>query len=310
MGHVFSFDWEIALMELLQRVGSAGDTVAAFFTLFGEEVLLIGVLGLIYWGINKHWARQAFTSFAIASLSGCMLKNVLLRRRPYMDHETIRCGRLPTPGADPLDVSAQGFSCPSLHAAHTMSLYGTLATLVKKKWFTVCTAALLLMIGLSRVILGVHYPTDILLGWTLGVLAIFVGGWLIRHVHHPLAIMAILAAAALPGWFFCVSSDFYTIYGLLFGMYLSFWLDDRFVHFSNTRSIPRMAVRTALGVVVFLILSSVTKLPFPKELLNGSDFAAHIVRSLRYAVISFVTIGVFPMAFPLLDRIIPDRKEA
>lgn len=308
MGYTFCFDWELALMQLLQMLGSIGDTVAAGFTMLGEELLLIGVLGFVYWGINKHWARQAFTSFVLASLSGSMLKNVILRRRPFMDHAQIRCSRLPTPGADPQDVMAQGFSCPSLHAAHTVGIYGTLAALVKKRWFSWCAAVLLLMVGLSRIVLGVHYPTDILLGWLLGAAAVGIGALLTNRVRHPLLILAIIAAAALPGWFYCVSDDFYTSYGLILGMYASFWLDDRFVHFENTRSIPRMAVRTVIGVIVFFALSTVTKLPFPKALLDAGDLAAHLIRALRYAVSSLITIGVFPMAFPLIDRIVPERR--
>lgn len=295
-------------MQFLQKMGGIGDMIASGFTLLGEELLLIAALGLIYWGINKHWARRAFTGFVLASLSGSMLKNVLLRRRPYMDHEEIRCGRLPTKGADPLDVSAQGFSCPSLHAAHTVGIYGTLATLVRKRWFSLCVGVLLLLVGLSRVVLGVHYPTDILLGWMLGGIAMLVGGWLTNRVRKPLLIMAIIAVAAMPGWFYCVSDDFFTSYGLVLGMYASFWLDERFVHFENTGNILRMILRTVLGVAVFFAMSTLTKLPFSKELLNAGNLAAHLVRALRYAVSSFVAIGVYPMAFPLIDRLVPERK--
>lgn len=309
MGNVFCFDWEITLMQWIQQLGNFGDSLATSMTMLGEDLVMIGILGMIYWGINKYWARQTFTTFVMAALSGAMIKNVVLRRRPYMDHKEIRCPRLADPSADPLDISKQGFSCPSLHAANTTSIFGTLAAQAKKRWFTILTSILLVMVGCSRVMLGVHYPTDVLLGWALGISAMVLSAWMTRRIRNPLIHMAIIGLAALPGWFFCISDEFYTVYGLVLGVYLGFWLDDRFIHFKNTRSIPLMVIRTLLGLGVFLATSALLKLPFPEELLEAVDLTGHLVRTFRYAACSFLTLGVYPVVFPFIDRIMPAAKE-
>lgn len=74
---------------------------------------------------------------------------------------------------DPLD----SLSFPSGHSMIAVALYLTLALLIARtlptrrlRIFVVATGATLaLVIGLSRVYIGVHYPTDVLGGWTVGL---------------------------------------------------------------------------------------------------------------------------------------------
>jgi undecaprenyl-diphosphatase len=88
-------------------------------------------------------------------------------------------GRARPPIADRL-VSAQGLSFPSGHSAQSVACYGALAWLVwelgwrrRARVLSVVAAALVVVgVGLSRVYLGVHWPSDVLSGWLLGL------GWL------------------------------------------------------------------------------------------------------------------------------------
>jgi membrane-associated phospholipid phosphatase len=70
----------------------------------------------------------------------------------------------------------RGFSFPSGHSALGMVAYGILAVLVSRSrlprpWRTaivVALGALVALIGISRIWLGVHYPTDVIAGWAAG----------------------------------------------------------------------------------------------------------------------------------------------
>lgn len=77
-------------------------------------------------------------------------------------------------------VHAGGFSFPSGHSITSMCVFGMLIYLIrrnvknKKKadLFTIILAIPMVCIGLSRIYLGVHYPTDVLAGWCLGIIII------------------------------------------------------------------------------------------------------------------------------------------
>lgn len=63
------------------------------------------------------------------------------------------------------------------------------------------------------------------------------------------------------------------------------------------------------GGLLYFGLNVVLKMPFPKELLNAGNLAAHLIRALRYAVVIFVVIGVYPMLFKLTGRLWDSKKD-
>lgn len=74
-------------------------------------------------------------------------------------------------------INQGGYSFPSGHALTAMVFYGLVITLIcrhrKPGWLKrvliALFAALIFFIGFSRIYLGVHYPTDVLAGWSLGL---------------------------------------------------------------------------------------------------------------------------------------------
>jgi hypothetical protein len=58
-----------------------------------------------------------------------------------------------------------------------------------------------------------------------------------------------------------------------------------------------------LGGLLYFGLNEALKLPFSKELLDAGGLVSQFIRMLRYAVVIFVVIGVYPMLFRLTDRI-------
>jgi undecaprenyl-diphosphatase len=71
-----------------------------------------------------------------------------------------------------LDV-VHSYSFPSGHAAETMILFGALASIVARCWAWGLAGVMVVLVGISRVWLGVHWPSDVTAGWAEGV------GWLI-----------------------------------------------------------------------------------------------------------------------------------
>ena len=104
---------------------------------------------------------------AVGVLVYKLIKTRAVRERPYITHSAIRCASVP------LDR----YSFPSGHTLHAISF--TLLTAGYFPEWTAAFAALALLIALSRVILGLHYPTDVaagaLLGGALGMSSLALG---------------------------------------------------------------------------------------------------------------------------------------
>ena len=138
----------------LAQVTELGSTWAVIGV--GALVLLTGFLG----GRPRDGAAGAL-AIAIGALTIETLKRLTARARPEL--------------LDPI-VEAVGYSFPSGHTANATIAYGVLGILVARlQWPTpirvaieFVLGAIVFGVGLSRVWLGVHYPTDVVAGWLLG----------------------------------------------------------------------------------------------------------------------------------------------
>jgi hypothetical protein len=103
---------------------------------------------------------------------------------------------------------------------------------------------------------------------------------------------------------------------MLVGFMLAEPFEERFVKFENTKNIIRCILRTIGGAILYFGLNTVLKLPFPDALLNPEvpNFLSNLIRTLRYAVVIFILIGVYPMLFKptgkLWDKIFGKKPQA
>lgn len=303
-GNRFFFGWEIALMEWLQaHLGEGAISVLSALSMFGEELVLIVVMGFFYWVWDKETGKFIGLNFLVAGVWNPMIKNIAMRLRPYFCSDNIDLKRLIDKSADKFDVAAQGYSFPSGHSSGAATIYGSTALCLRKKWMTVLAFLLPLLVGVSRVVVGAHFPTDVLAGWALGAAVIFFIPWLKKKVRDRRVFAGILVITALPGFFYCTSTDYYSGFGMLIGFLLAEPFEEKYVRFENTRNPIRAVLRIAGGGAVYFGLNTLLKLPFPKALLDAGDLTAHLIRSGRYAIIIFVVIAVYPMLFKLTAKI-------
>ena len=304
VGNTFFFPWEVQLMTWLQaNLGGVWLSVISFFSMFGEELLLVLILGFLYWGYSKEMGKGVGLSVLMGLVWNPMIKNIALRRRPYFDHEEIKILRVVEPEADIYDISAKGYSFPSGHSTNAAGLFSSLAMTVKKKWAVVLAVVLPLLVGFSRIVVGAHYPTDVLVGLALGVASMLIVTALRQKIRRTGLLYGILLITALPGLFYCKSGDYFTALGLLLGYMGGTLLEEKKVKFEDTRRPLQMLLRVAGGLAVYFVLNTLLKLPFSPDFLNSGTLPALLLRCGRYAVIAFVDFGVYPMAFRFFDRL-------
>jgi undecaprenyl-diphosphatase len=163
------FSWDPAAVADLR--GSDHGTLTAVmraitFTgspLWLNALFLVIVVVLLARGNRRHATFLVLASPGTVALEQ-ILKHAVSRTRPAGHHI----------------VAAHGASWPSGHASSSLALYGALLLIVldrsgpggiRARRFCLAaiapTAALVVLIGLSRVYLAVHYPTDVIAGWAL-----------------------------------------------------------------------------------------------------------------------------------------------
>jgi undecaprenyl-diphosphatase len=161
--------------------------VARDVTALGSPALVLTVLLAVlgYLVLEGQWGKLALV--ATAATTGAALSTAL---KVYFDRAR--------PGLWPPLVPATSPSFPSGHAMLTAVVYLTLGALLarfvprrRSKAFVLAVAMLLsFLVGLSRVYLGVHYPTDVLGGWAAG-LAWALACWLVaRYLQRRGALRA------------------------------------------------------------------------------------------------------------------------
>ncbi len=163
----FSFDTQI-LLWIYQSNNPLLDRLMLGFTELGNPhfVVAVVVASLFWLGWRRQWLQAKM--FALACLGATVLnqglKLVFVKPRPTLWVQLI---------------TETSFSFPSGHALGTLVLYGFLAYLLVNKYpkfrliIYAIAGLIIAVIGLSRLYLGVHWPTDIIAGYGIGFLWLF-----------------------------------------------------------------------------------------------------------------------------------------
>ena len=304
-GNVFFLQWEVDLIVWLQgNMGSVGTFLSKAFSFIGGETFSLLLLIVMLFCYKKEAGKRVARTVLTASMWFPMIKNVVLRVRPYMAHkEKIEVLQVVEADADKWDIIQQGFSFPSGHGATAVSLFGSIGKELRKRWMWTLAILMPLLIGLSRISVGVHYPTDVLAGWAIGLAAIGFNVLLEKKVKKEWVRYAILLVLTVPGIFWCTSRDYFTALGLLIAAAVAFPYEEKHVKFQDTRNPWAMILRTAGAFAIYFALNTLLKMPFSKEWLDSGVLAANLVRTARYAVILFIVLGVYPRVFPIFEKI-------
>lgn len=308
MGNIFNFNWEVELMQFLQsHMNKVTAGIASFISCFGEDMYVVLLLGFLYWCHDKKKALKVGINMMLAGILCPMIKNTARRVRPYMAHEEINCLKPIDPEADIYDITAQGYSFPSGHSINSSSSVASLAYYFPVRLLKMAAVILPLLVGLSRICLGVHYPTDVLAGWFIGYGCVFLMPILEKKFKNDDRLYLCMFICALVGVFYCRTNDYFTGIGIMGGLLLGNSFEERHVQFDKPENIMSGILRLGIGALLFPALNMILKLPFSPSLLNSHSWQQFLVRSIRYAVIVFVEIGIYPMVF---GRFVKDNRQS
>lgn len=96
----------------------------------------------------------------------------------------------------------------------------------------------------------------------------------------------------------------------MIGLIIAIPFEQKYIRFQDTRNVPAMFLRTILAFVIYFILNTLLKLPFDSAFLDSGSIVAFLVRTVRYALIIFMIIGIYPKIFPLYEKIGKKKSES
>ena len=297
-GIVWSFSFEHPFILWFQSLGGRGSFLFYlnnFFSIFGEEYFIALLLGLIYWGLNKNIGEKVTFTVISGNVLNTLIKNIFCRSRPFNSVEEIQNFR---------DVD--GYSFPSGHSSGSSSLMGSIAWNYRQKrykWLWIIAIILPICVAISRVYLGAHYPTDVIGGLLLGVIVIVLFELLYNVIPNKYYLYIGMAILGFCGFFYSTTSDYFTSYGMLVGFIFGVFFEQKITKFSNTKIWWRIALRAIVGGGLFIGLNSLLKLPFSSLLNDQHLWFERIYRVIRYATVTFVLWGVYPLLFNQAEKL-------
>lgn len=277
---------------LLWLQGLRNPIFDAFFfamTFIGSEEFLLLFLAVVYWCVNRTVGLQIAVVLLCSQYANEVLKNLTAIARPFEAN----------PAIIPLfpDTTIETPAWPSGHAQNTAALWITFAGLVRRSWLMGLAGLIILLVGFSRLYLGLHWPVDVLSGWLIGgVLAVVALGWIalfprVTAATLPPALLLAGLAAPLVGLALHPTPLIAKTAGAALGLVLGWWLERRLVGFETPAPIMTQLLKAAIGLAVAFGLRILLKPVF--ELLPG----ALTGDVLRYLIIGLWVAWLAPALF-------------
>lgn len=312
-------DLSLAISIWFQGLGEGLYPLMKGITFLGSEEFYLLIMPVLYWSVDHGVGNQmAFLLLAGTGINS-LLKLGFHSPRPYWVSNRIR----------PITTEPT-YGFPSGHAQNAASLWGFLSTQTGRAWARVGWVGLILLIGLSRIILGVHFIHDVIGGWVIGGVLLFAYRLLAPplkkraadlHVRTQL-LLGFLASLALilPGlfltsplmryriptsWIEHADGTFdplrldstFTAAGAMFGFLAGVTLLKSEGGFSNRGSWGQQALRFAVGFCGVMLFWYGLDVLFPE----GSFSITMTLRYFRYLLVGlWISYGA-PTVFVFLD---------
>lgn len=150
-------EWGIRLIASLQQAAPWLKAPSQFFSFLGTEEFFLFVLPLLYWCVDVSLGVRVAIILTLSNSFNNFFKFAFHQPRPYWVSDQVKAL-----------ANEPSYGLASGHAQHAMTVWGTMGSASVKGWLRWLMIVVIACIGLSRIFLAVHFPTDVLLGWLIG----------------------------------------------------------------------------------------------------------------------------------------------
>ncbi|MCB8945895.1 MAG: phosphatase PAP2 family protein [Ardenticatenaceae bacterium] len=283
------------IITTLQQVEA--EWLVKFFqalTFMGNQEFYLLLAPFLFWCVDWAVGARLTIMYLLAVWLNTEIKDIVQAPRPFQEDPSVIL-------VDPEEIYGVGYGMPSGHAQWAMTVWGVLATWVQRGWFWLLVGILVFLIGLSRVYLGMHYPSQVAAGWGLGLVTVALYAGLYRPVEQAIARLSLGAqlglAVVVPGallWLHPVA-DVVAATAVLTGLGIGLVIARHYLSFVVEGSWGQRVARYLLGIIIVLAIYFGLSAIFPGE---GESLYVPL-RFVRYALLGlWISVGA-PWLFSL-----------
>ena len=287
------------------------DAIMSVITMVGEETLFLAISMLIFWCLDKKRGYIFLMIGFIGITVNQVLKLTFRIPRPWVKDPNFTV-------VESAIEEATGYSFPSGHTQNVADTFGCIAYSAKRLWVRIASVVLILLVGLSRMYLGVHTPLDV--GVSIAVAAVLVLGLyplLERLFQKDKNVIVALGITVLLSIGFVLYTELfpfpadidphnlasgqkndYTMLGCSLGLLAACLADQKWLHFKNEAPLLGQIGKLAVGAGLALAIKAVLKTPLL------ALFGGHVsATALRYFLVVIFAGVVWPLTFPLWAKL-------
>ena len=305
----------IQLIQAIQVLMPTLDTIMELFTFLGKIEFYMLFITFLYWIVDPSLGFRVFMVLLSTDIVATAFKQLLHQPRPYWVGEVQHLGS-----------EEPSYGIPSSHASDSLAVWSYLAYQVGKRWMWITSIAIILLISFSRLYLGVHFPHDLIGGWLIGLIVLFLfikyekraSTWLqeksqiyqigfgfaisILFIIIGMVVRLIISGTSDPeSWAHFASEArsltfYFTLAGALFGAVAGYVMMKSRAKFQVKGTWTIKLGRYMVGIIGVLIAMYGLDILF-SFIASDESILGYILRYIRYGTITFWALFGAPWVF-------------